>query len=108
MFAGSADADEQRVAGGRLQDAVDPADMPHRIFEQHQVHRRVDFVVAVQSLKVKGYTPTINSLISLSTFRSRIFLSIRPKMPNDRSRNQSTKIAIHHEINYAGDTNVHR
>ena len=50
LFAGASDPDEQRVTAGRLKDPVNAQDVTDRILEQHEVHRRVDLVVAVQRL----------------------------------------------------------
>ncbi len=46
----AAHADEERVASGRLQNAVDAADVPRGVLEQDKVHGRVHFVVALESI----------------------------------------------------------
>ena len=48
LLAHAADADHQRVASRRLDDARDAADVPHRVLEEHEVHRGIGLVVLVK------------------------------------------------------------
>ena len=48
LLAHAADADHQRVAAGRLDDARDAADVAHRVLEEHEVHHRVRLVVLLE------------------------------------------------------------
>ena len=50
LLAAASHADEQSVATGGLQDAVDATDVHHGVLEQHQVHGGVHLVVAVQGV----------------------------------------------------------
>ena len=50
LLAAASHADEQSVAAGGLQDAVDATDVHHGVLEQHQVHGGVQLVVRVKGL----------------------------------------------------------
>ena len=50
LLAAAADADQQRVSARSLQDAVDAHHVEDGVIEEDQIHRGVEFVVAVERL----------------------------------------------------------
>ena len=64
LLAHTADANHERVAAGRLDDAGDAADVAHRILEEHEVHRRVRLVVLIQrAIEQAGEVGKVGDLI---------------------------------------------